>query len=83
MRLKTNNSHVDMRLSKMEVAIKNIASFTTDGNLMVNHLMEHDAAMAITTKAIFAEEPKCTTMMAKSVRQAVSRVVETLANAPK
>jgi hypothetical protein len=67
----------------MEAAIKNIASFTTDGNLMVNHLMEHNAAVAVITKAIFTEEPKCTTMMAKNVRQVVSRVVETLANTPK
>ncbi len=45
--------------------------------------MEHEAAMAITTKVTSTEEPKWTTVMAKKVCQVVSRVVETLANAPK
>jgi hypothetical protein len=45
--------------------------------------MEHEAALAITTKATFAKEPKWTIVMAKKVRHVVSRVVETLANAPK
>jgi hypothetical protein len=39
--------------------------------------------MAFTTKAAFMEEPMWTTMMAKNVRQVVSRAVETLANVPK
>jgi hypothetical protein len=41
MGLKTDNSHVDAQLSKMEVAIENIVSLTTVGNLVVNQLMEH------------------------------------------
>jgi len=36
MGLKTNSSFVDARLSKMEVAIKNIVSLATVGNLAVN-----------------------------------------------
>jgi hypothetical protein len=36
MGLKTNNSLVDVRLSKMEAAIENIASLATVGNLAVN-----------------------------------------------
>ncbi len=36
MGLKTNNSLVNARLSKMEVAIKNIASLAVVGNLAVN-----------------------------------------------
>jgi hypothetical protein len=83
MGLKTDNSPVDMRLSKMELAIKNIVSLATAGNLVVKQLMECKATATVTTKATFAEEPKWTMMMAKNVRQMVSRVVETLANAPK
>jgi hypothetical protein len=36
MGLKTNNSHVEVWLSKMEVAIENIASLMVVGNLVVN-----------------------------------------------
>jgi hypothetical protein len=36
MGLKTNSSHVDVRLSKMEATIENIASFTATGNLAIN-----------------------------------------------
>jgi hypothetical protein len=36
MGLKTDNSHVDARLSKMEVAIENIVSLTAVDNLAVN-----------------------------------------------
>jgi hypothetical protein len=34
--LRTNNSPIDMQLSKVEVAIENIASFTAVGNLAIN-----------------------------------------------
>ncbi len=83
MGLKTNSSLVEAQLFKMEATIENIASFTAIGNLVVNQLMEHEAATAIIAKAAFAEEPKWTTVMAKNVRQVVNQVVETLANAPK
>ncbi len=59
-------------LSKMEVAIENIASLAAVGNLVVNQLMEHEAATTITTKVAFGEEPKWITVMAKNVRQVVS-----------
>jgi hypothetical protein len=36
MGLKINNSHVDVRLFKMEAAIENIASLATASNLAVN-----------------------------------------------
>ncbi len=36
MGLKTNNSPVDVRLSKMEVAIENIMSFEAADNLAIN-----------------------------------------------
>jgi hypothetical protein len=36
MGLKTDRSPIDARLSKMEVAIENIASFATVGNFAVN-----------------------------------------------
>jgi hypothetical protein len=36
MGLKTDNSHVDARLSKMEATIENIAFLTAVGNLAVN-----------------------------------------------
>jgi hypothetical protein len=36
MGLKTNNSPVDARLSKMEAAIENIMSLKTAGNLAIN-----------------------------------------------
>ncbi len=83
MGLTTNSSHVDAQLSKMEAAIKNIASFKIAGNLVVNQLMEHKVVTIVTTKATFMEEPKWTTVMAKNVRQVVRWVVETLVDMPK
>ncbi len=67
----------------MEAAIENIASFAIAGNLVVNRLMGREAATTIKAKATFAREPKWTTMMAKNVRQVVSRAVEALADVPK
>jgi hypothetical protein len=74
MGFKTNNSPIDTRLSKMEAAIENIASFTTASNLAVNQLIEREATVTVTvtTKATFAEEPKWTMVMAKNVCQVVS-----------
>jgi hypothetical protein len=83
MGLKTDSSPIDAQVSKMEVAIENIVSLAAIGNLVVNQLMEREAAVVATTKAAFMEEPKWTTVMAKNVRQVVSQAVETLANAPK
>jgi hypothetical protein len=68
MGLKTNNSFVDTRMSKMEAAIKNIMSFMVVGNLVVNQLMQREAAAALTTNVASAKEPKWTTVMAKNVR---------------
>jgi hypothetical protein len=45
--------------------------------------MEREAVVAVTSKVAFVEEPKWTMVMAKNVRQVVSRVVETLADVPK
>jgi hypothetical protein len=56
MGLKTNHSPVDAHLSKMEVAIKNIASFTDVGNLAVNQLMEHKVTTVVTAKVVSVEE---------------------------
>jgi hypothetical protein len=67
----------------MEAAIKNITSFVTVGNLVVNQLMEREVATTVTTKVVFTKEPKWTTVIAKNMRQVVNRAVETLANAPK
>jgi hypothetical protein len=83
MGLKTNSSLVDARLSKMEVAIENITSLATVGNLVINQLMECETTVAIITKVTFVEESKWTMVMAKNVRQVVSRAMETLANLPK
>jgi hypothetical protein len=83
MGLKTDSSLVDARLSKMEVAIENIASLAVVCNLVVNQLMECEVVVAITAKVASTKEPKWTMMMAKNVRQVVSQVVETLADAPK
>ncbi|CAK9262273.1 unnamed protein product [Sphagnum jensenii] len=83
MGLKTNNSHVDARLSKMEATIENIASLTAAGNLVVNQLMECEANTAITTKVMSTKEPKWTMVITKNMCQVVSRAVETLADAPK
>jgi hypothetical protein len=83
MGLKTDISLVDARLFKMEVTIENIASFTAAGNLAVNQLMEHEAAMVITAKVAFTEEPKWTMVLAKNVCQVVNWAVETLVDVPK
>jgi hypothetical protein len=83
MGLKTNSSPVDVRLSKMEVVIENIASLANASNLVVNQLMECEATAVVTSKAVFTEEPKSTTMMAKNVCQVVSQAVETLIDVPK
>jgi hypothetical protein len=83
MGFKTNNSSVDVRLSKMGVAIENITFFMAIGNLVVNLLMECEVAVTLIAKAAFAEEPKWTTVVAKNVRQVVSQAMETLADAPK
>ncbi len=83
MGLKTNSSPIDTRMSKMEAAIENIASLTTVSNLAVNQLIECEATTIVTTKVMFAEEPKWTMVMAKNVRQVVSQAVETLTYAPK
>jgi hypothetical protein len=68
MGLKTDSSLVDMRLSKMEVAIGNIVSLTAVGNLAINQLMQRKAGTAITAKVASIEKPKWTTVMAKNVR---------------
>jgi len=67
----------------MEATIENIPSLMIVGNFVVNQLMEHKAVAVSTSKAMFAEEPKRTMVMAKNVHQVVSWVVETPANAPK
>jgi hypothetical protein len=67
MGLKIDSSPVDARLSKMEAAIENIASFATVGNLAVNQLMEREATTTVTTKVTSTKEPKWTTVMAKNV----------------
>jgi hypothetical protein len=72
MGLKTDNSPVDARLSKMEAAIENIAFFTAAGNLAVNQLMEREVVVDITIKVASTEEPKWTMVMAKNVRHVVS-----------
>jgi len=68
MGLKTNNSFIDARVSKMEVAIENIVSLTTSGNLAVNQLMEREAATVVTAKVASTKELKWAMMMAKNVR---------------
>jgi hypothetical protein len=45
--------------------------------------MEREATITITTKALSAEEPKWSMMMAKNVRHMVSWAMETLADMPK
>jgi hypothetical protein len=83
MGFKTESSPIDAWLSRMEVAIKNIVFLVATNNLAVNQLMECEAAIAITTKAVFTKEPKWTTVMAKNMCYVVSRTMETLANASK
>jgi hypothetical protein len=72
MGLKTDSSPVDARLSKMEATIKNITSFATTSNLVVKQLMEREATVAITAKAMPTKEPKWTMVMAKNMHQVVS-----------
>jgi hypothetical protein len=59
MGLNIDNSPVEAWLSKIEVAIKNMASLAFVGNLAVNQLVEREA-----TVVVFAKEPKWTTVMA-------------------
>ncbi|CAM6017153.1 unnamed protein product [Sphagnum balticum] len=83
MGFKTDSSHVDARLFKMEATIENITSLIAVGNLAVDQLMEREAVAIITAKVVSMEEPKWTTVMAKNMRQVVNRAVETLTDAPK
>jgi hypothetical protein len=78
MGLKTDSSHVDARLSKMEATIKNIVSLTAVGNLTVNQLMERKATTTVITKAASTEEPKWTTVTTNNVRQVVNQAMETV-----
>jgi hypothetical protein len=80
---KTDNSLVNVQLSKMEAAIENIVSLAIVGNLAVNKLMECEAIATITTNVASVEEHKWTTVMANNVCQVVSWAVETLVNVPK
>jgi hypothetical protein len=57
MGLKTDNSPVDARLSKMKAAIENIAFLEAVGNLAVNQLMEHKAIVVVTTKVTSTRSP--------------------------
>ncbi|CAK9263191.1 unnamed protein product [Sphagnum jensenii] len=68
MGFKTNNSLVDMRLFKMEAAIKNIVSLAAVGNLVVNQLMECKVAIVLTANVASTKESKWTIVMAKNVR---------------
>jgi hypothetical protein len=81
MGLKTDNSHVDARLSKMKAAIENIASLVVVGNFAINQLMEREVVVALIVSVASVKKPKWTTMMAKNMRQVVNRAVETLADA--
>jgi hypothetical protein len=83
MGFKTDSSHVDAWLSKMEVAIENIASLTIAGKFAVNQLMEFKAAAVVTAKAMFVEEPKWTMVIAKNVRQVINQAMKTVVDAPK
>jgi hypothetical protein len=83
MSLKIDTSPVNAGLSKMEVAIENIASFTATCNLAVNKLKECEVVVIATTKVTFTEEPKWTKVRAKSVCQVVNYVVESLVDTPK
>jgi hypothetical protein len=83
MGVESNSSFVDMRLSKMKVAIKNIMFLATDNNLAMKQLMECEAIRDVTAKTTSTKHPKWTTMMAKNVRQVVNQTMETLADAPK
>jgi hypothetical protein len=67
MGLKTDTPLIDVRLSKIEAVIENIASLAAAGNLAVNQLMERETTMAITAKVVSTEEAKWTTVMAKNI----------------
>jgi hypothetical protein len=67
MGLKTDTPFIDVRLSKIEAVIENIASLAAAGNLAVNQLMERETTMAITAKVVSTEEAKWTTVMAKNI----------------
>jgi hypothetical protein len=66
----------------MEAAIENITSLIAAGNLTVNQQMERKAATVVIAKAASTKEPKWITVMAKNMRQVVSRAMETLADTP-
>jgi hypothetical protein len=83
MGFKTDSPPIDARLSKMEVAIENIASLAVVGNLAVNQLLEREMTVTIIAKAVTTAEAKWTTVMAKNVRQVVNQAVKTLADTPK
>jgi hypothetical protein len=83
MGLKTDSPPIDARLSKMEVAIENIASLAVVGNLAVNQLLERKMTVTIIAKAVSTAEAKWTMVMAKNVRQVVNQAVKTLADTPK
>jgi hypothetical protein len=68
MGLKTDSSHVNTWLSKMEATIDNIVFLTTIGNLVVNQLMEREVVATLTTNVASAVEPKSITVMAKNMR---------------
>ncbi|CAK9861453.1 unnamed protein product [Sphagnum jensenii] len=74
MGLKTDNSLVDVCMSKMEAAIENIASLAVIGNLVINQLIECEVVAVIIAKVASTEEPKRTMVMAKAknVRQVVN-----------
>jgi hypothetical protein len=83
MGLKTDSPPIDVRLSKMEAVIENIASLVTVGNLAVNELMEREMFVPITAKAMSTKKAKQTTVMAKNMGQVVNQAVETFADTPK
>jgi hypothetical protein len=49
---KTDNSPIDMWLSKMEASTENIVSLTAVGSLTINQLMEHEAAAVVIAKSM-------------------------------
>jgi acyl CoA:acetate/3-ketoacid CoA transferase alpha subunit len=69
MGLKTNNSLVDVRLSKMEVAIENILFFMVASNFAINQLMEHEVTSTFIANVAFVKELKWTMMMANTRRK--------------
>jgi hypothetical protein len=83
MGLKTDSSHVDTQLPRMEAANENIASLVAANNLTINQLMESEGVAIITAKVTSTKEPKWTMVMAKNMCQVVSGAMETLADTPK